>query len=98
MKYLDNIDNESEIYKDIIDDKNTYRIMLDSLIKKYGLLLTTNQTAEVLSISTRTLDEKRKAGKDCPEHLPSNGKNIYYPVQKVVEYQLLKSNQCIKIY
>ena len=72
--------------------------MLNALISKYGLILTSAQVAEeVLAISTRTLDERRKSSFDCPEYIEGRGKKIYYPVQKVVQYQLTKSENCVKI-
>ncbi len=91
------INAANEIYE-VNCQNNLYDLLLKHLVSKYGVLLNTAQVAETLAISTRTLNERRKAGKDCPEHLPGSGKNIYYPVQNVVKYQLLKSNQCIKIY
>ena len=44
------------------NEKELILIMIQSLITKYGLLLTSSQTAEVLGISSRTLDERRKSG------------------------------------
>lgn len=79
-----------------IDKEKLYDVMINALIVKYGLILTSAQVAEVLAISTRTLDERRKSGFDCPEYIEGRGKNIYYPVHKVVEFQLLKSEKCIK--
>lgn len=79
-----------------IDKEKLYDVMINALIVKYGLILNSAQVAEVLAISTRTLDERRKSGFDCPEYIEGRGKNIYYPVHKVVEFQLLKSEKCIK--
>ncbi|MCT7910373.1 hypothetical protein N5912_00880 [Arcobacter lacus] len=60
--------------------------------------MSSSQTAEALSVSTRTLDERRKAGIDCPEYIETKGgRGIYFPVQKVVEYQMQKSEQCVKV-
>jgi hypothetical protein len=82
----------------MVTEENTlYSLMLKTLIEKYGLMLTSSQAAEVLAISTRTLDERRKSGLDCPQYISGKGKNIYYPVQKVVEYQLSKSEKCVKV-
>lgn len=72
--------------------------MLNALIRKYGLMLSSSQVAEALSISTRTLDERRKSGRDCPEYIETNGgRGIFFPVQKVVEYQIQKSERCVRI-
>lgn len=43
-----------------IEQEILFNIMIDSLIQKYGLMLTSEQCAEALAISTRTLDENRK--------------------------------------
>ena len=80
----------------IIGQDKLYDMMLNALIIKYGLILTSAQVAKVLAISTRTLDERRKSGYDCPQYVEGKGRHIYYPAQKVVEYQLIKSNNCIK--
>jgi hypothetical protein len=79
------------------DNDTIYTTMLQALVIKYGLVLTTDQCAETLGISTRTLDERRKQCKDCPEYITQNGKRIHYPVQKVVEYQLQKTQESIKV-
>lgn len=79
------------------EKEKLYNTMINALIEKYGLMLSSSQVAESLSISTRTLDERRKAGKDCPEYIEARGKGIFYPVQKVVEYQIQKSDKCVKI-
>ena len=48
----------------MIEEKESlYNIMLNALIRKYGLMLSSSQVAEALSISTRTLDERRKSGR-----------------------------------
>ena len=70
--------------------------MLQSLILKYGLMLDNKQCAEALAISTRTLDERRKKATNCPEYIEAK-KCIMFPVQKVVMYQIHKSQECIKI-
>jgi len=69
--------------------------MLQTLISKYGIMLTSKDCAEALGI-TRTLDERRKAAIDCPEFIEAK-KGIMFPVQNVVNYQLEKSKQCIKV-
>ncbi|WP_417326579.1 hypothetical protein [Halarcobacter sp.] len=69
--------------------------MLQALIGKYGVMLTTKDCAQALGISTRTLDERRKAAIDCPEFLEAK-KGIMFPVQNVVKYQIEKSKQCIQ--
>ena len=72
-------------------------LMIQSLIQKYGLLLTSAQTAEVLGISTRTLDERRKNCIDCPEYIEGQGKKGFmFPVQNIVAYQLKKAQQSVK--
>ncbi|AXX94978.1 hypothetical protein [Arcobacter ellisii] len=72
-------------------------LMIQSLIQKYGLLLTSAQTAEVLGISTRTLDERRKNCVDCPEYIEGQGKKGFmFPVQNIVAYQLKKAQQSVK--
>ena len=81
----------------INNEKELILIMIQSLITKYGLLLTSSQTAEVLGISSRTLDERRKSGLDCPEYIKTKKKKGFmFPVQNIVEYQLKKSKQCVK--
>ncbi|MCT7536304.1 hypothetical protein [Aliarcobacter butzleri] len=98
MKKSNNINKITDISNNkFIGKDRLYDIMLNALIDKYGLILTSAQVAEVLAISTRTLDERRKSNMDCPQYVEGRGKNIYYPVQKVVEYQLTKSENCVKI-
>ncbi len=70
--------------------------MLQALISKYGVMLTSKDCAEALGISTRTLDERRKTATDCPEFIEAK-KGIMFPVQNVVKYQIEKTKQCIKI-
>ena len=70
--------------------------MLQALISKYGVMLTSKDCAEALGISTRTLDERRKAAMDCPEFIEAK-KGIMFPVQNVVKYQIEKTKQCIKV-
>lgn len=97
MKKYNKISKITTFDNQIIGQDKLYDMMLNALIIKYGLILTSAQVAEVLAISTRTLDERRKSGYDCPQYVEGRGKNIYYPVQKVVEYQLTKSENCVKI-
>lgn len=83
-----------------IEQEILFNIMIDSLIQKYGLMLTSEQCAEALAISTRTLDENRKKEINIPEYIEPNNKNkkgILYPVQNIVAYQLEKSKQSKKI-
>ena len=71
--------------------------LIQALIMKYGLFLNSNQTAETLGISTRTLDERRKSGYDCPEYIEGQGKKGFmFPVQNIVDYQLKKAQQSVK--
>ena len=86
MKKYNKISKITTFDNQIIGQDKLYDMMLNALIIKYGLILTSAQVAEVLAISTRTLDERRKSGYDCPQYVEGRGKNIYYPVQKVVEY------------
>ena len=97
MNKYNKISKITTVDNQIIGQDNLYNIMLNALIAKYGLILTSAQVSEVLAISTRTLDERRKSNMDCPQYVEGRGKNIYYPVQKVVEYQLTKSKNCVKI-
>ncbi|QKJ27342.1 hypothetical protein [Aliarcobacter cibarius] len=79
------------------NNKELILTMIQTLISKYGLLLNSNQTAEVLGISSRTLDERRKSCSDCPNYIEGNGKKSFmFPVQNIVEYQLKKSQQSVK--
>jgi hypothetical protein len=79
------------------DDTTIYTCMLQSIILKYGLVLTNEQCAEALGVSTRTLDERRKDGTDCPEYIQIR-RLIQYPAQHVVTYQLQKTqNNSIKV-
>lgn len=81
----------------MIDNKELSIEMIKTLILKYGLLLNSSQTAEVLGISTRTLDERRKNGLDCPEYVEGQGKKGFmFPVQNIVAYQLKKAQQSVK--
>ena len=81
----------------INNENQLIQLMIQTLITKYGLLLTSSQTANVLGISTRTLDERRKSGLDCPEYIENQGKKGFmFTVQHIVEYQLKKSKQCVK--
>lgn len=78
-------------------EKELMHIMIQSLIEKFGVILTSSQTASVLGISTRTLDERRKSGKDCPEYIEGQGKKGFmFPVQNIVAYQLKKTQQSVK--
>ena len=69
--------------------------MLVTLIQKYGLFINTKNCAEILGISSRTLDERRKSGMDCPQYIEEK-KCIMYPTQKIVEYQINKTEYSIK--
>jgi hypothetical protein len=81
-----------------LSDKEIAEIMLSTVIKKHGLMLNSKQCAiEVRATkSSRGLDEDRKKGQNCPEYVEYS-KSILYPVQKVVEYHLLKSQNTVKI-
>lgn len=96
MNKYDKISKITTFDNQIIGQDKLYDMMLNALIIKYGLILTSAQVAKVLGISTRTLDERRKSGYDCPQYVEGKGRHIYYPAQKVVEYQLIKSNNCIQ--
>lgn len=76
-------------------NKQLFNTMLVSLIQKYGLFINTRDCASILGISSRTLDERRKCARDCPEYI-QNKKSIMFPVQKIVEYQLKKTENSIK--
>lgn len=76
-------------------NQQLFNTMLNTLILKYGLLINTKDCADVLGISTRTLDERRKSGFDCPEYI-QNKRCILYPIQKVVEYQIKKTEHTVK--
>ena len=76
-------------------NEQLFNTMLVTLIQKYGLFINTKDCAKVLGISGRTLDERRKSGRDCPEYLEEK-KCIMYPVQKIVEYQINKTEFSIK--
>ena len=96
MNKYDKISKITTFDNQIIGQDKLYDMMLNALIIKYGLILTSAQVAKVLAISTRTLDERRKSGYDCTQYVEGKGRHIYYPAQKVVEYQLIKSNNCIQ--
>ncbi|MDY3201397.1 MAG: hypothetical protein AB7D41_12085 [Arcobacter sp.] len=76
-------------------NEQLFNTMLVTLIEKYGLFINTKNCATVLGISSRTLDERRKSGVDCPEYIEEK-KSIMYPVQKIVEYQINKTKNSIK--
>ena len=78
-----------------INNDVLFKIMLQSIIQHYGVMLDSKSCAKVLSISTRTLDERRKKSKNCPEYI-GEGKGIMFPAQSIIEYQLTKSKECIK--
>ncbi len=80
-----------------INEETLYTTMLNALIARFGLMLTSKQCAVSLGISTRTLEERRKASSDCPSYVKSAGRTIYYPAQNIVQYQLQKAKQSIKI-
>ena len=79
----------------MINNETLFITMLQSLIQKYGVMLDSKKCAESLSISTRTLDERRKKSVNCPEYI-GKGKGIMYPAQSIIQYQLTKSKECIK--
>lgn len=76
-------------------NEQLFNTMLVTLIQKYGLFINTKNCATVLGISSRTLDERRKSGVDCPEYIEEK-KSIMYPAQKIVEYQINKTKNSIK--
>lgn len=76
-------------------NQQLFNTMLVTLIEKYGLFINTKNCASILGIGYRTLDERRKSGVDCPEYIEEK-KCIMYPVQKIVEYQLKKTENSIK--
>lgn len=80
--------------KTLNEDEKLFEIMVSALIQKYGLFLNSTQCAKVIraSDSTRGLDESRKKSVDVPGHI-GEGKNILYPVQEVVKYQIEKSKK-----
>ena len=69
MKKYNKISKITTFDNQIIGQDKLYDMMLNALIIKYGLILTSAQVAEVLAISTRTLDERRKSGYDCPQYV-----------------------------
>lgn len=79
-----------------MDNQFIFKVMMNSLISKYGLLINTKNCALILGIGYRTLDERRKSGVDCPEYIEEK-KFILYPVQNIVEYQLEKTKHSVKI-
>jgi hypothetical protein len=80
-----------------INEETLYTTMLNALISKFGLMLNSKQCAQALAISTRTLEERRKASQDCPSYVKCANRTIYYPAQNIVQYQLQKSKQSIQI-
>lgn len=76
-------------------NQQLFYTMLNTLILKFGLFVNTKDCASILGISSRTLDERRKSGVDCPEYIEEK-KCIMYPVQKIVEYQINKTKNSIK--
>ena len=76
-------------------NEQLFNTMLVTLIQKYGLFINTKNCATILGISSRTLDERRKAAIDCPEYIEEK-KSIMYPAQKIVEYQINKTKNSIK--
>lgn len=81
-----------------IQDNPLFQPMLQSLILKYGLFLNSNQCAEAIraSTSSRGLDESRKKSQDVPRFIQNQNGNILYPVQEVVEYQIIKSQEVVQ--
>lgn len=78
------------------NEETLFAAMVQALIGKYGLMLSSAETAETLGISIRTLDDRRRAAKNCPEYIEAR-KGIMFPVQKVVEFQVEEAKKCIKI-
>jgi len=81
-----------------LTEKEITQIMLNAIIQKHGLMLNSKQCAieTRATKSTRGLDEDRKKGQNVPEYIDSN-KSVLYPVQKVVEYHLSKSQKTVKV-
>ena len=81
-----------------LSEKEVAEIMISTIIKKHGLMLNSKQCAQETRAtkSSRGLDEDRKKCRDVPEYIDSS-KSVLYPVQKVVEYHLLKSQNTVKI-
>ena len=50
-------------------NQQLFNTMLNTLILKFGLFVTTKDCASILGISSRTLDERRKSGMNCPEYV-----------------------------
>lgn len=82
-----------------IIEAELFKVFVNSLVQKYSLILTSNQCAEALGITSRTLAERRRKARDIPQYLDShNGKKgIYYPVQNIVKYQMEKTKKSVKI-
>lgn len=80
-----------------INEESIFNSMLQALVFRHGVLLNSKQCAKVLGISTRTLDERRKASKDCPAYIQNGDRLIGYPAQNIVQYQLNKAKQSIRI-
>jgi len=84
--------------KPILTKKEIAEIMLSTLINKCGLMLNSKQCAieTRATKSTRTLDEDRKRGVGVPSYC-SDTVPYLYPVQNVVEFHLMKSNNVIQV-
>ena len=82
----------------VLTKKETAEIMLSTLINKCGLMLNSKQCAieTRATKSTRTLDEDRKKGMGVPSYCADTVPYLY-PVQNVVEYHLMKSNNVIQV-
>ena len=81
-----------------LSDKEIAEIMLSTVITKHGLMLNSKQCETEIRAtkSSRGLDEDRKKGQNVPEYIDSS-KSVLYPVQKVVEYHLLQSQNTVKV-
>lgn len=73
-----------------------YELLVKVLTDKYGILLSSRQCAEALGISSRTLEERRKIGKDCPRYIES-GRSYKFQVQEIVRFQLMKSVNLVEM-
>jgi hypothetical protein len=89
---------QKEEEKPVLTKKETAEIMLYALIKKCGLMLNSKQCAieTRATKSTRTLDEDRKKGTGVPSYCADTVPYLY-PVQNVVEFHLMKSNNVIQV-
>ena len=76
----------------MVDQHTIYTTMLNSVIQKYGTQLNTERAADALSISTRKLDDMRKAGISPAyiEGVTPNSKGYMYPATAIVEWQIAR--------